>query len=1104
MSVVSTRFGRMQIIDADKIISRALALYGEWAMDELGLLAQLITPGMCVLDVGAFIGTHTLAFSEFTGQKGKVYSFEPRKEIYDILSANIDLNDCQNVTTRNMGLAEAERTIELQSININEGINFGGLALAVNESSLISNTYKVRVSTIDGLEIEKIDVIKLDVEGMERRVLDGAIETISRDRPLVFCECNSLSDGNEILEFCQVHHLDTFGFLASAYNPDNFNAINENIFGSAKEFALVLIPREKTAETLQKITVEGLFSLYSLEDLVLPLLHKPQYAFEVLAHTASCSLLGIEYHTPAVAKSDEQIANLNESITARDGQIANLNESITARDGQIADLSQSITARDGQIANLNHAIAERSTDTISLDPALAKPDGKMAILQQRQNELQVLYNELRNENRAYRLSTSWRITRPLRQISQCRQQAGRFIRLYKRHRQANPGIDGFWRLVRRGVDIARKGDLTKGLQTSAAIYERSLSTALQAPSSSVLVFGDIADKTVKLPKNIAVHAHIYYSDLATEIRSYLENIPIKFKLYVTTDTREKAKLVKEAFSNLKNMLALDIRIVENRGRDIFPMLATLGAELAEHEIVLHIHTKRSPHNTWEFGGWRRYLMESLLGSPLRVTAILEQFVKNKDLGILFPDPYHPVKRLVHMRTSANSSNIAKLLNRAGTVKAEAGEIDLNYFPAGNMFWFRGEAIKSLVGMKLSEKDFEPEEGQVDATLAHAIERMFPYFAGEMGLTTKSYLPNSFLSQQCSANRMDLFYTYLENRLILNPTIIFDHNGGGGSNSYTRELVKSILADGGSVLRVYCFDAIWFVQWIGDDDGMLFYTSSIEELFESLSVSRGTSIVLNSLYGYPDIKVAASNIVGLARSLSATLDFKIHDFYALCSSPHLSDFEGKYCGVPQDPAVCGRCLKKNVGWYHNWYPMENRPVDIAEWRKPFVELFEAANTVTFFDPSSVEIVRKAFSLKDSKVKVIPHAINYFKCDTPSDITGPLQIGVLGTLSKGKGGDVVKALYEYMESQNIYEHIPITLVGSSVVELPRYLSVHGNYTPNDLPIIIGKRGINVILMPSIIPETFSYTISEAMQMGLPIVALSARPKPITCSTGSFRRP
>ena len=55
MNAVSTRYGRMRIIDADNVISRALTLYGEWAMDELNLLSQIITPGMCVLDVGAFI-----------------------------------------------------------------------------------------------------------------------------------------------------------------------------------------------------------------------------------------------------------------------------------------------------------------------------------------------------------------------------------------------------------------------------------------------------------------------------------------------------------------------------------------------------------------------------------------------------------------------------------------------------------------------------------------------------------------------------------------------------------------------------------------------------------------------------------------------------------------------------------------------------------------------------------------------------------------------------------------------------------------------------------------------------------------------------------------
>ena len=62
-------------------------------------------------------------------------------------------------------------------------------------------------------------------------------------------------------------------------------------------------------------------------------------------------------------------------------------------------------------------------------------------------------------------------------------------------------------------------------------------------------------------------------------------------------------------------------------------------------------------------------------------------------------------------------------------------------------------------------------------------------------------------KQCGANRIDLLHTYFEKDLSVNPTILFDHDGGGGTNAYTHELVKNIHADGGTVLRVYCFDAV---------------------------------------------------------------------------------------------------------------------------------------------------------------------------------------------------------------------------------------------------------------------------------------------------------
>lgn len=758
-----------------------------------------------------------------------------------------------------------------------------------------------------------------------------------------------------------------------------------------------------------------------------------------------------------------------------------LNSSANTVVDRLAEVS-SILYR-GQIVILNQVVAKRDRQIVSLSQTVGELDRQIVGLQQCENALNELSTELRNENSAYRLSTSWRITMPLRKISQWLQRGMRLIRLYKSHRQIYPGASGFLRLARRCLGVIRK-DGINGLRGNIALYERIRPATQILPLKSALALDDISDDTVELPKDVAVHAHIYYPDLAPEIRSYLANIPVKFHLYVTTDSAEKAKLIEDAFSKMENILALDIRVSENRGRDIFPMLVTLGAELVKHDIVLHIHTKRSPHNTWELGGWRRHLMESLLGNRQRVTAILRQFVQKKHLGIFFPDPYHPVKKLLNIVPHANDKIIEKLLSRAGKRKNAITNIDKTFFPAGDMFWFRGKAIKPFVDMKLSAQDFEPEKGQVNLTLAHAIERMFPYFASEIGMITESYHANSFLSQQCSAHQIYLFHTYIENGLFKNPTIIFDHNGGGGANTYTRQLVETIHSHGAAALRVYCFDAVWFVQWIGDGDGMLFYTSSIEELFNALSVSHSKSIIINSLYGSPDIKMVATKIVGLVQALNASLDIKTHDFNALCPSPHLINYEGKYCGVPQDHEKCSLCLKKNIGWFHSWYPEEKKPVHIAEWRKPFSELFDAASTVSFFNQSSVEILRKAFQIEAGKVKVVPHVIDYFKYDKQMDVTGPLHVGILGTLSIGKGGHVVNALSNYILNGNL--GIPITIVGPSVVYLPAEVTVWGSYTPDELPEILTYRGINVILMPSIVPETFSYTISEAMKMGLPIVA------------------
>jgi FkbM family methyltransferase len=320
MKNVITRYGNMTIVDGDSVISRALTMYGEWAMDELNLLSKLIAPGMCVLDVGAYIGTHTLAFAKLVGLNGKVYSFEPRKEIHAILANNVATNTGLNVFTLNAGMAEKEQTIFLDSIDMTDKRNFGGLALDINENSPKSSAYEVKLLTIDSLEIGKIDLIKLDVEGMERRVLDGAVNTVLRDRPIISCECNSLDAGNKLLDFCSAVSYDVRGFLASAYNKDNFNSVTEDIFEGAKELTLLLIPKERTANIKKDLFECNLIAVTNIEDLVLPLIHKPQYAYEVLLHTASCKALGMEFPSPLVTQRDSEIARLRQEMFVRNDQ----------------------------------------------------------------------------------------------------------------------------------------------------------------------------------------------------------------------------------------------------------------------------------------------------------------------------------------------------------------------------------------------------------------------------------------------------------------------------------------------------------------------------------------------------------------------------------------------------------------------------------------------------------------------------------------------------------------------------------------------------------------------------------------------------------------
>ncbi|STX50212.1 Rhamnan synthesis protein F [Legionella busanensis] len=218
------------------------------------------------------------------------------------------------------------------------------------------------------------------------------------------------------------------------------------------------------------------------------------------------------------------------------------------------------------------------------------------------------------------------------------------------------------------------------------------------------------------PPSIAVICHMYYVDLIEEISAYLNNIPYSFDLFITTDCPEKRDKIEKYYLNWPKG-SVTVKIAQNRGRDIAPKLIEFADVYSCYEFFLHIHTKKTPQI--QGNGWRNYLFETLLGSEKIIYSIFEIFKQNKSLGMIAPDHSRLVRHCIGW--GGNFEICQQFAERLGIELYVDNQLD---FPSGSMFWGRSASIKSLIEANLNYEDFPPEDNQMDATLAHAIERLY--------------------------------------------------------------------------------------------------------------------------------------------------------------------------------------------------------------------------------------------------------------------------------------------------------------------------------------------------------------------------------------------
>lgn len=237
-----TRHGPMLAFRGDTYITRSLELYGEFSGLEQRLFRELVTSGQTVVEVGANIGAHTVPLARLCAP-GPLVALEPQQRVFQVLCANLALNDVKNVVALPEAAGETEGFVTVPALDYGGTFNFGGVPVFPTERKI--KGLRARLTPVDALRLGRCDFLKIDVEGLEPQVLRGAVKTIARCRPLIYVEADRAEHQQEIISL-----LDGLGYrlhwhTPRLFDPDNPKGVSENVFGGTCSVNLLAVPKER-------------------------------------------------------------------------------------------------------------------------------------------------------------------------------------------------------------------------------------------------------------------------------------------------------------------------------------------------------------------------------------------------------------------------------------------------------------------------------------------------------------------------------------------------------------------------------------------------------------------------------------------------------------------------------------------------------------------------------------------------------------------------------------------------------------------------------------------------------------------------------------------
>ncbi len=186
LSLVELRGKKVNILRFGLTIAHTFFKKKWWEIEFLPIFQKYYIPHTNVIDIGANIGSHSLLLSEIISNDSLIFSFEP--VYWDIIQRNILDNGLEDkICLFTQGLGKQNEVIEINVMDRMIPSNFGELSI-VKKIKSATIKKKIGVITLDSVGLKNISLIKLDVEGMEREVLEGAKNTITENLPTIIIE----------------------------------------------------------------------------------------------------------------------------------------------------------------------------------------------------------------------------------------------------------------------------------------------------------------------------------------------------------------------------------------------------------------------------------------------------------------------------------------------------------------------------------------------------------------------------------------------------------------------------------------------------------------------------------------------------------------------------------------------------------------------------------------------------------------------------------------------------------------------------------------------------------------------------------------------------